>query len=138
MNTIPDELYGEILIFLSLKEKIRMRKVNKIFKSYVNPMQLSAYKLENRMRRVNTIEQKMKNELVCEFSIYNDFKLYKQERIHSYFRMVEKGKRCVTNCMAERIGYIYYLSRPLTPNMCLYNKRYIPYCIHCFQKWQIK
>jgi len=137
MNILPEELYGEILFFLSLKEKIRMRKVNSIFKTYVTAREVSGYKLENNFLKNNSIEQKQKNELVCEF-VYDDFKLYKQPCIHYYYKIMGTYKKCITNCTAERLGYIYHSPRETTQHMCLYNKRYIPYCIHCFQKFQIK
>ena len=136
MNTIPDELYGEILGFLSLKEKIRIRNVNKIFKSYITPREVNTYKLENKMRRVNSIEKKMKKELECEF-MYKNFKLYKQPCIHYYYKYMRTYKKCISNCTAERLGYIYHSPREITMNMCLYNKRYIPYCINCFQKFNV-
>ena len=135
-NKLVSEKYIQANLYLSLKERIRIREVSRIFEKNVKTIEFNGYKLENRLRRVNTIEQKLKNELICEYT-YNDLKLYKQPCIHYYFRVMGTYDRCVGICSEERLGYVYHSLRQPTPIWYVCNKRYIPYCINCFQKWQI-
>ena len=137
MDSIPIELYSEILNFLSLKDKINIREVSKIFKLLVTHHTLMTYHLKNRLKKINSTHIKMKNELVCEIN-YNNFPIYKQSGIHYYFKILGTYDKCVGNCNAERLGHIYHSLKPPTSNMILCNKRYIPYCIHCFKQWEIK
>ena len=137
MYIFSEDLYNIIFSFLSLKEKITMLLVEKKYKIYINQIYLTSYKLENRLKRINCMEIKMKNDLMCEY-VYNNFKIYKQCKVHSYFRVL-KYEKCISNCMREKIGYIYHSEKSYgSDNMRMYNKRYIPYCINCFEKWQIK
>jgi len=137
MNKIPEDLYNIIFSFLSLKDKIITTEVCKTMNVFIKPIVLQTYKLENKLIKLNCIELKMKYELICN-NVYKDFKFYKYSKIHKYFRVLENYERCIANCRAERLGYVYYLLKPLINNMCLYNKRYIPYCMDCFKTWQIK
>jgi len=137
MDIFSEDLYNIIFSFLSLKEKITMLLVEKKFKIYINQIYLTSYKLENRLKRINCMEIKMKNDLMCEY-VYNNFKIYKQCKVHYYFRVL-KYEKCISNCMREKMGYIYHSEKSYgIDNMRMYNKRYIPYCINCFEKWQIK
>lgn len=132
MNRLPEEIYDKIVFFLSLKEKILIRKVNKKLKSMIKERIIITYKLENNFKRINRIEIKMKRDLICEYISVLNIKLYKEEKIHLYFRRRENNNKCVAICRGEQIGYIYHSPKSYSELYGLYNKRYIPYCIECF------
>lgn len=137
MNYIPNELCNEIFNFLYLKDIVNIREVNKIFKLLISEKSLIPYKFKSYFIKINSFEITIKNELVCEFN-YNNFIIYKKPGMHYYFKILGTYDKCVSNCNSERLGYIYHSLKLLETNNIISNKRYIPYCIHCFLKWEIK
>ena len=137
MEYLPEDVKEYIVVNVSKKDRIKLREVSKFFLNMVKGKEMKVYKLERMMKILNTIESKMIEELVCEYK-YKEYNIYKEASIHYYFRVMGTYDRCVGICRGERLGYVYHTPKYKNENEKNYNKRYIPYCIHCFQRWQIK
>jgi len=138
MDKVPIDLYDVIFHFLSLKEKIMMREVCKPFNLCIKSKLITIYKLQNRLKKLNSIELKHNSDIKCEY-VYGNIKLYKQLRRHTHFCVFKSYDRCIANCRSEKIGYIYHSPKQIKQRqMKQYNKRYIPYCIDCFKTWKLK
>jgi hypothetical protein len=141
MDMLPDELYDNILGFLSIKEKIIMREVCIIFEFKITKMNLVVNRLENKLKRSHSIERKQSRDLFLTISnnvsMYTD---YTQNGIHTLFRINNHSyTRCVVDgCREKGLGNIYltlnrYYYRVGGWNF--YSKRKIPYCLNCYNKW---
>lgn len=51
MDLLPNELYDNIIRFLSTKDKISMREVDSIFESKIKKMNLVVNRVENQLQR---------------------------------------------------------------------------------------
>ena len=144
MDLLPDELYDNILGFLSTKEKIIMREVCIIFESKITKMNLVVNRLENKLKRSHSIERKQSRDLFLTISnnvsMYTD---YTQNGIHTLFRINNHSyTRCIVNgCREKGLGNIYLtLNRyhyryDYQGGWNFYSKRIIPYCLNCYNKW---
>lgn len=146
MEIIPYELYQNIFGFLSAKDRVTTREVCIIFESQINRINLVVNRLENKLRKSHSIERKMCNDLLL--TINNNFVLYTdytQNGIHSLFRINNhQYKKCIdVGCREKQLGNIYFSKKIPPPNYHqhygwnFYNKRIIPYCLNCFNKWGI-
>jgi hypothetical protein len=135
MESVPGELWEFVILFLSLKEKINVRKVSSFFRSYINRYYLIQYRLHNNLIRSFSIERKMENELILtinnNFIFYTD---YQKPRVHSLFRINNhQYERCVNvNCREKRLGNIYFSKKKHNLQWNLYTRRMTPYCFNCF------
>ena len=147
MDILPDDLILRIISFLSLKEIILMREVNHPFLSYINPLLLSALKLENSLKTTYVIEMKQAKDLTC-YATYHNFTIFTNHKpanqVHSLFRINinEPYNKCIDDrCREKKLGYIFFSKKSLSPNnhqtshWHSYIKRNIPYCNKCFKKW---
>jgi hypothetical protein len=144
MDLLPDELYDNILGFLSIKEKIIVREVCILFESRIKKINLTINKLENNLKRLHSIEKKLCKDLFLtinnNFAMYTD---YTQNGIHTLFRINNhQYTRCIVDgCREKRLGNIYlalnrYHYRYDYPaGWNFYSKRIIPYCLNCYNKW---
>lgn len=143
LGCLPLDLYQNILGFLSTKDKITIRKVSRIFKENVNPRIMIIYRLSNKLPKIYSIEKKWSQDLIL--TINNNFIMYTEEKkgVHPLFRIDNhKYDRCIdAYCREKKIGNIYlsYKSEIISYNLTsvpnLYQKRIIPYCLNCFNKW---
>ena len=140
MDLLPNELYDNIIRFLSTKDKISMREVDSIFESKIKKMNLVVNRLENKLQRSHSIERKISRDLFLTISnnvsMYTD---YTQNGIHTLFRINNHSyTRCVVNgCGEKGLGNIYLtLNRyDYQSGWNFYSKRIIPYCLNCYNKW---
>jgi hypothetical protein len=144
METIPEELYDNILGFLSVKEKVTVREVCVLFESKIKRNNLVVNRLENKLKRSHSIEKKLYRDLILttnnNFIMYTD---YTQNGVHSLFRINNHQiNRCIDfQCREKQLGNIYF-SKKLPPpdyhqqyGWNFYSKRNIPYCLNCYNKW---
>uniref|UniRef100_A0A6C0C4V8 F-box domain-containing protein n=1 Tax=viral metagenome TaxID=1070528 RepID=A0A6C0C4V8_9ZZZZ len=133
MEYLPNDVIYKILQNLTAKEEIFMRRVNTVLLSIINTssFKITSYKLEKKLKRVNRIE-KMKEDVICKYISLIGTIIYKEEKVHYYFRRREKIDMCIVKCGGERMGEVYHSKRSKNE----YNKRYIPYCIKCFSKYE--
>lgn len=158
MDTIPVELYEIIFGFLSSKDRVTLREVNHKYESLINKKNLTVCKLENKIKRIHSIEKKMSRDLIL--TINSNFLLYTDCNennnsgggVHKLFRVNNyHHDRCINEqCREKRLGNIYF-SKKLPPQNYhqshtstlferywnFYTKRKIPYCIYCFNKWGV-
>jgi len=138
MDKVPTDLYDVFFRFLSQKEKIMMREVCKSFNLCIQSKLVTSYKLQNRLKKLNSIELKHNLDIMCEY-VDENMKLYKQLKIHTHFCVFKSHDRCIANCRSEKLGYIYHSPRQTNQRQIKqYNKRYIPYCIECFKTWKLQ
>ena len=140
MDLLPNELYDNIIRFLSTKDKISMREVDSIFESKIKKMNLVVNRLENQLQRSHSIERKISRDLFLTISnnvsMYTD---YTQNGIHTLFRINNHSyMRCIINgCREKGLGNVYLtLNRyDYQSGWNFYSKRKIPYCLNCYNKW---
>jgi hypothetical protein len=141
MESLPEELWEIVILFLSLKEKINVRRVSYFFGSYKKRYYLTLFRLEKQIYNFISIERKEDSELIL--TINNNFILYtdyKKGGVHSVFRINNhQHEQCLdVNCREKRLGNIYF-SNKKTNTRCdiwnLYTRHKMPYCLNCFNKW---
>lgn len=144
MKSIPLELFGNIILFLSLKEKINVRKVNSVFRYSIKMLYLLTYRLENQFLKSHSIEERIASNLILttsnNFTFYTD---YKKSGVHSLFRINNhEFQKCINaNCREKKVGDIYFSKQRTadysqkTYNFNCYSKRKIHYCLNCFNRW---
>ena len=133
--------------FLSLHDRITFRITAKFFVSSMRNQDVSLYKLEKNIHKNFTVIMKPSTDLILavnnNFIMYIDqLYMYKIGKIHPLFRIPYSGLHCVNDyCREKRLEYIYlsvYTSElPKYLRSNYYIRRYIPYCICCFNKWNV-
>lgn len=133
--------------FLSLHDRISFRITAKSFKSSMRNQDVSLYKIEKNIHKSFYLMTKPTTDLIL--AVNNNFIMYidqlymnKLGRVHPLFRIPHTAPSCVNDCCREkRLEYIYigvYTSEiPRYLRCNYYIRRYIPYCICCFNKWNV-
>ena len=142
MNNIPLEINERVVYFLSSREKKKLREVNRIFKSIVKPIVLKICKIEEQLSSVYGLVNKKHSELTC-YKWYNNISIYVMKReneIHRLFTLSRYNDKCIDDdCREKRLGYIYVCYKERNEkyflNNNIYNRRKVPYCNSCFNKY---
>ncbi len=136
-----------IYSFLSLHDRIAFRITAKSFESSMRKQDVSLYKLEKNIHKNFNVIMKPTTDLIL--AVNNNFIMYidqlymnKLGRVHPLFRIPHNAPSCVNGCCREkRLEYIYIgIYSNLIPKYLrsnYYIRRYIPYCICCFNKWNV-
>lgn len=151
MDTLPLELYENILFFLSVKDKVLTREVNKCFESIINQRNLIIYRLDNKLKKNYNIDLMLVQNYNLNITSNNNlvFYMYNNYTVHSLFRSsTYYYNTCIdVTCKCKKLGTIF-LPKIFVQNLIpkwyykymieiidkLY-KRDIPYCLYCFNKW---
>ena len=150
MELLPDDIYQNIIAFLSLKDKINARHVSSTFRDNVKPNLLSIYRFENTLKKYWSVELKYSDEcghFGCVGPLRYFYIPYKNDehRVHSLFHIKQNYDKCIVEgCREKRLGYIYIkLARPSGTSFregrviswWYYIKRRVPYCSRCIACW---
>ena len=136
LQGLPLDLYQNIINFLSMKDKINVRQVSKIFKQNITQCTM----IMSRLPKIYSIERKLSDDMILTFNsnfvMYTD---YTKNGIHTRFRINNHSyNRCIVyGCREKRLGNIYlplYIWRSRF-GWNFYSKRIIPYCLNCYNKW---
>ena len=144
MTKIQTDELIHILSFLSINEKLNFRLACKEFYNLIKKFNFISYVIETKIKYFFSLENNISYNLSLvannNFIIYTYYTRYQNNRIHPLFKKGFLQKNCLNSCCSgKRLEYIYipiYKSNiPRYLKVNTYNKRYMPYCLNCFNEW---
>ena len=144
MDEICNDNVAMIFQFISLRYRIYMREVNKRFNLLISHYDISRYSLKNKLYRVFSLQHRYGANLMLSLNdhmiIYTLRNQDNNNIVHPLFRLNVKRDKCInSDCSKKKMGDCFIpnvcSSVPLYISMISYKKKYIPYCVECFNKW---
>ena len=151
MENLPLKIFSNIMRFLSLNEKKRLRGVSIFFYSNISHNILITIKMEHKLSIINSIQILSSTNANLRFItetlyhyIYKNINDYMPNKhnvnnythgVHRYYNLTNLLKNVCVNsgCREKRAEYLYFSRKNINNNIPnTYQKKYIPYCIPCF------
>jgi len=115
--------------------------VSKGFKLSISERKRNIYRLENKMKKFMWREDRLEDDV--DPIIRNIYQRRLPRMVHSLFTRYREDRCIVDRCYAAQLGYIYIKNKVIPHTVEFYrykdmwvcNKRKIPYCLTCFERW---